>query len=177
MNIQSVRYPQYAHLYKSIVATSQGFLTVFADANALKAIDFTDTHPPANENKISKLAAIQLSEYIANKREHFDLPIDPDGTHFQKEVWQALLHISFGSTASYLDIAIAIGNKNACRAVSAANGKNPIPIVIPCHRIIGKNGKLIGYASGLERKIYLLSLESKASSLKQKDDIENFSLN
>jgi methylated-DNA-[protein]-cysteine S-methyltransferase len=77
-----------------------------------------------------------------------------------------LLDIPFGETASYLDIAIALGNQNACRAVGAANGKNPIPIVIPCHRIIGKNGKLTGYASGLVRKSYLLALESKARSLK-----------
>jgi methylated-DNA-[protein]-cysteine S-methyltransferase len=166
MNIQSVRYPQYAHLYKSIVVTSHGFLTVFANDKALKAIDFTDTHPLANKNKISQLAAKQLSEYIANKRDQFDLPLDPDGTDFQKQVWQALLDISFGSTASYLDIAVVVGNKNACRAVGAANGKNPIPIIIPCHRIIGKNGKLTGYACGLERKTYLLSLESKAGSLK-----------
>ena len=105
------------------------------------------------------------------------MPLDPDGTDFQKNVWQALLDVPFGATASYLDIAIAVGNKKACRAVGAANGKNPIPIVIPCHRIIGTNGKLTGYAGGLTRKTYLLALEAEASSLKQKDDIENFSLN
>jgi methylated-DNA-[protein]-cysteine S-methyltransferase len=170
-------YPQFAHLYKSIVTTPYGLLSVFANESAVKAIDFSDTHPLANENKISKLAAKQLSEYIANQRECFDVPLDPDGTDFQKQVWQALLDIPFGETASYLDIATAVGNKKACRAVGAANGKNPIPIVIPCHRIIGTNGKLTGYAGGLNRKTYLLALESKASSLKQKDDIENFSLN
>jgi len=156
-------YPEYAHLYKSIVATPHGFLSIFATDNAVKAIDFSDIHPLANENRISKLAAKQLSEYIANKRECFDLPLEPDGTDFQKHVWQALLDIPFGTTASYLDIAIAVGNKKACRAVGAANGKNPIPIVIPCHRIIGTNGKLTGYAGGLTRKTYLLALESKTS--------------
>ncbi len=170
-------YPQYAHLYKSIVTTPHGFLSVFATENAVKAIDFSDTHPLSHENKISKLAAKQLSEYIAHERQCFDLPLDPDGTDFQKNVWQALLSIPFGATASYLDIAIAVGNKKACRAVGAANGKNPIPIVIPCHRIIGTNGKLTGYAGGLTRKTYLLALEAEASSSKQKDDIENFSLN
>lgn len=174
---RQTNYPQYAHLYKSIVETPQGFLSVFATENAVKAIDFNDTHPFCNENKISKLAAKQLSEYIAHQREYFDLPLDPDGTDFQKNVWQALLDVPFGATASYLDIAIAVGNKKACRAVGAANGKNPIPIVIPCHRIIGTNGKLTGYAGGLTRKTYLLALEAEASSLKQKDDIENFSLN
>jgi methylated-DNA-[protein]-cysteine S-methyltransferase len=166
METQSVRYSKYSHLYKSIITTPHGFLTVFANDNAVKAIDFTDSHPLANENKISKLAGKQLSEYIANQRDNFDLPLAPDGTDFQKKVWQALQDIPFGETASYLDIAVALGNKNACRAVGAANGKNPIPIVIPCHRIIGKNGKLTGYASGLVRKSYLLALESKARSLK-----------
>lgn len=170
-------YPEYAHLYKSIVKTPHGFLSVFATANAVKAIDFSHTHPFPNENRISKLAAKQLSEYIAQQRECFDLPLEPDGTDFQKNVWQALLEVPFGSTASYLDIAIAVGNKKACRAVGAANGKNPIPIVIPCHRIIGTNGKLTGYAGGLTRKTYLLALEAEASLSKQKDDIENFSLN
>jgi len=166
MDRQSARYSHYSHLYKSIVTTPHGFLTVFANDNAVKAIDFAGTHPLVDENKISKLAARQLSEYIANKRERFDFALDPDGTDFQRKVWQALQDIPFGETASYLDIALALGNKKACRAVGAANGKNPIPIVIPCHRIIGRNGKLTGYASGLVRKRYLLALESSAGSLK-----------
>lgn len=170
MNIVSTRYPQYAHLHTSVVATPQGFLTVFANDEAVKAIDFADTHPAPNENSISTLAAKQLREYIARQRDTFDLPLQPDGTAFQQQVWQALCTIEYGATASYLDIANAIGNKKACRAVGAANGKNPIPIVIPCHRIIGSTGKLTGYAGGLPRKIYLLALEAK-------DNIENFSLN
>jgi methylated-DNA-[protein]-cysteine S-methyltransferase len=162
MNTQSASYSPYSHLYKSIVTTSHGFLTVFANDNAVKAIDFADNHLIANENKISKLAAKQLSEYIAHNRLSFDFPVDPDGTDFQKKVWLALQDVPFGQTASYLDIAVVLGNKKACRAVGAANGKNPIPIVIPCHRIIGTNGKLTGYASGLARKSYLLALESKS---------------
>ncbi|MFQ3250285.1 MAG: methylated-DNA-[protein]-cysteine S-methyltransferase [Glaciecola sp.] len=170
MNIESTRYPQYQHLFKSVVATEHGFLTVFATDEAVKAIDFTDTHPSPSENKISKLAAKQLSEYIARQRDSFDLPLQPDGTDFQQNVWKELTKIPYGETASYLDIANALGNRKACRAVGAANGKNPIPIVIPCHRIIGSTGKLTGYAGGLPRKTYLLALEAK-------DDIENFSLN
>lgn len=170
MYVESALYPQYAHLFKSIVETPQGYLTVFADTKAVKAIDFSDTHPAANENAVTKLAAQQLSEYILHQRTHFDLPLSPDGTPFQQQVWQALVKIPYGATASYLQIATAIGNTKACRAVGAANGKNPIPIIIPCHRIIGTNGKLTGYASGLPRKTYLLALEAK-------DDIENFSLN
>jgi methylated-DNA-[protein]-cysteine S-methyltransferase len=164
------RYPQYAHLSTSIVATGCGWLSIFTSDTAVKAIDFADSFSNTKENALSKLAAKQLSEYIAGKRTCFDLPLQPDGTAFQQQVWQALLKIPFGETASYLDIAVAVGNRKACRAVGAANGKNPIPIIIPCHRIIGSNGKLTGYASGLPRKTYLLALESK-------DSIENFSLN
>ncbi|MFT5543944.1 MAG: methylated-DNA-[protein]-cysteine S-methyltransferase [Glaciecola sp.] len=170
MKLPSAGYPQYAHLNKSVVATPHGWLSIFATDESVKAIDFADNFCDTNENAVSKLAAQQLSEYIAGKRTDFDLPLQPDGTEFQQQVWQALLKIPYGETASYLDIALAIGNKKACRAVGAANGKNPIPIVIPCHRIIGSNGKLTGYAGGLPRKTYLLTLESK-------DKIENFSLN
>jgi methylated-DNA-[protein]-cysteine S-methyltransferase len=170
MNAESLRYPQYADLFKSIVATPHGYLTVFANDDAVKAIDFCDTHPSLNENSVSTLAAKQLSEYIAQQRTNFDLPLQPDGTEFQKKVWQALLSIPYAAVASYLDIALLVGNKKACRAVGSANGRNPIPIVIPCHRIIGSNGKLTGYAGGLTRKTYLLALEAK-------DKIENFSLN
>jgi len=170
MQVESSRYPHYSHLYTSVVATPFGYLSIFADAGAVKAIDFADSHARVKENIISRLAAQQLSEYIAGDRETFDVALDPEGSDFQKKVWKALLHIPFGETASYLDIALAIGNRKACRAVGAANGKNPIPIIIPCHRIIGSNGKLTGYAGGLPRKTYLLALESK-------DDIENFSLN
>jgi methylated-DNA-[protein]-cysteine S-methyltransferase len=170
MKLPSARYPQYAHLNKSVGSTTHGWLSIFASDKAVKAIDFTDSFCDINENAVSKLAAKQLSEYIAGQRTEFDLPLQPDGTEFQQQVWQALLTIPFGETASYLDIALAIGNPKACRAVGAANGKNPIPIVIPCHRIIGSNGKLTGYAGGLPRKMYLLALESR-------DTIENFSLN
>ncbi|MBF7074292.1 methylated-DNA--[protein]-cysteine S-methyltransferase [Glaciecola sp. MH2013] len=159
-----LKYPQYQELSRSIVASPAGYLTIFASDDAVKAIDFTSTHPQENENQISSLAASQLKEYIAGARKEFDLPLDPEGTAFQKSVWQQLIQIKYGELASYLDIAKAIGNVKACRAVGAANGRNPIPIVIPCHRIIGSNGKLTGYAGGLERKSYLLALESKENS-------------
>jgi methylated-DNA-[protein]-cysteine S-methyltransferase len=170
MDLRSMPYPQYAHLNKSVVATPHGWLNIFASDTGVKAIDFSDSKCDINENMLSKLAAKQLSEYIAGKRSSFDLPLQPEGSDFQQQVWQALLHIPFGATASYLDIALAVGNRKACRAVGAANGKNPIPIIIPCHRIIGSNGKLTGYAGGLARKQYLLALESK-------DYLENLSLN
>jgi methylated-DNA-[protein]-cysteine S-methyltransferase len=168
---EDCRYPQFSSLFTSVVNTKHGFLTIFADDEAVKAIDYADSHPQAKGNSISELAAKQLKEYIAGNRSEFDIPLNPDGTEFQKKVWQELQTIKCGEVASYLDIAKAIGNEKACRAVGAANGKNPIPIIIPCHRIIGSNGKLTGYAGGLERKSYLLALESDI-----KENSEDFTL-
>ncbi len=101
----------------------------------------------------------QLNEYFAGKRQQFDLPLDFEGTEFQQKVWQALLTIPFGQTRSYRDIAQQVGNVKAVRAVGAANGKNPISIIAPCHRVVGENGKLIGFAGGLDNKEILLKLE------------------
>jgi len=101
----------------------------------------------------------QLAEYFAGERKRFDLPLDFNGTEFQKQVWSALLTIPFGETRSYAEIARLIGRPAACRAVGAANGKNPISIVAPCHRVIGANGTLTGFAGGLKAKEYLLQLE------------------
>ena len=101
----------------------------------------------------------QLSEYFEGQRKIFDLPLNFEGTEFQQKVWQALLTIPFGETRSYKDIAEQIGNVKAVRAVGAANGKNPISIITPCHRVVGANGKLVGFAGGLENKDVLLKLE------------------
>lgn len=102
----------------------------------------------------------QLNEYFAGQRQKFDVPLDFEGTEFQQKVWQALLTIPFGETRSYKQIAEQIGNVKAVRAVGAANGKNPISIIAPCHRVVGTNGKLVGFAGGLENKDVLLKLES-----------------
>ncbi len=101
-----------------------------------------------------------MNDYFAGKRKQFELMLAPQGTDFQKKVWSALCDVPFGKTASYGHIAAAIGNPNASRAVGLANGQNPIAIVIPCHRIIGKSGRLTGYGGGLDRKQTLLDLES-----------------
>lgn len=101
----------------------------------------------------------QLNEYFAGQRQKFDVPLDFEGTEFQQKVWQALLTIPFGDTRSYKDIAEQIGNVKAVRAVGAANGKNPISIIAPCHRVVGANGKLVGFAGGLENKDILLKIE------------------
>ena len=105
----------------------------------------------------------QLDEYFAGTRQSFDLPLTFYGTAFQQKVWQALLKIPYGQTCSYKDIAIQIGNQKAVRAVGTANGKNPISIIAACHRVIGANGKLVGYTGGLDKKTFLLALEQQNS--------------
>lgn len=107
-----------------------------------------------------KECAKQLDEYFNGKRKSFDLKFDLTGTDFQKKVWNELLKIPFGKTCSYLDLAKKLGNKMSLRAVGNANGKNPVAIIIPCHRVIGSNGKLVGYGGGLWRKKWLLDFEN-----------------
>lgn len=107
--------------------------------------------------------ARQLAEYFAGARTRFDVPLDFRGTDFQKSVWAALLTIPAGETRSYAQIARQVGRPTACRAVGAANGKNPISIIAPCHRVVGSDGSLTGFAGGLEGKKYLLELEQRGS--------------
>ena len=103
----------------------------------------------------------QLNEYFQGQRQTFELPLDFEGTEFQKKVWQALLNIPFGETRSYRQIAEQVGSPKAVRAVGAANGQNPISIISPCHRVIGSSGKLVGFAGGLDNKEILLKLEQQ----------------
>lgn len=112
------------------------------------------------EHPILQATAQQLNEYFAGQRKQFDLPLDFAGTLFQQKVWQALLSIPFGEIRSYKQIAEQIGNVKAVRAVGAANGKNPISIIVPCHRVVGSTGKLVGFAGGLGNKDILLKLEA-----------------
>ncbi len=104
-------------------------------------------------------ACRQLDEFFAGQRKAFDLPLKPLGTAFQLKVWRELLRIPYGQTSTYGELAKKLGNPRACRAVGAANGRNPLPIIVPCHRVIGSNGKLTGFAGGLEVKKRLLELE------------------
>jgi methylated-DNA-[protein]-cysteine S-methyltransferase len=108
--------------------------------------------------------ALQLREYFEGSRRRFDLPLAPRGTAFQLEVWSQLTRIPYGETRSYLDVANAIGRPAACRAVGAANGANPLPIVVPCHRVIGSNGSLTGFGGGLDVKRQLLGMEARGVS-------------
>ena len=147
-----------------------GILKLVATENALVAVLWENENP-----KRVRLAELieqvnhpilletqkQLREYFAGTRQQFDLPLDFEGTVFQKKVWQALLGIPFGETRSYRDIAAQVGNIKAVRAVGAANGKNPISIIAPCHRVVGANGKLVGFAVGLNNKEILLGLEKQ----------------
>lgn len=111
------------------------------------------------ETEIIQNTVNQLKEYLCGERKIFDVPIMPIGTKFQKTVWNCLKTVEYGKTMTYKQIAVAIGKPNACRAVGNANNKNPISIIIPCHRIIGTNGKLTGYAGGLDIKEFLLNIE------------------
>ena len=118
----------------------------------------------ANDSPVLRETERQLKEYFAGTRNQFELELDFTGTDFQKQVWQALLTIPFGETRSYSQIAEQIGNPKAVRAVGAANGRNPISIIAPCHRVVGASGGLTGFAGGLEAKQYLLTLEDRSQA-------------
>lgn len=142
-----------------------GTLTLFENSNALEKICFGAVHDKSYVQKNTELltqAAEQLSEYFNGLRREFTVPLNPKGTAFQVKVWNALSAIPYGTTKTYKDIAIECGNPKACRAVGMANNKNPIPIIIPCHRVIGASGSLVGYAGGLDIKKQLLSLETQS---------------
>lgn len=118
--------------------------------------------------KILEKAVQELEEYFKGKRKEFDIPLNPKGTEFMKKVWKELQKIPYGKTTSYGKIAEKIGNPKASRAVGMANHNNPIPIIIPCHRVIGKNNKMVGYALGIDKKEYLLNLELKVKETEEK---------
>lgn len=149
--------------YIQIISTPIGKLTLEADEEALNAIYFGAKEEKENINSVTELAKKELSEYFDGKRKLFDVPYKLNGTDFQLKVWQALKDIPYGKTAAYSDIARAIGKESASRAVGMANNKNKLPIIIPCHRVIGKNGSLVGYGGGLDIKEKLLKLEKENS--------------
>lgn len=141
---------------KITITENEGFITSigFSKENDFKNHTFKET-------PLIKNAALQIDEFLNGLRKNFDLPLAPAGTHFQREVWKSLLQIPYGETRSYKDIAISINNPKSYRAVGMANNKNPIMIVIPCHRVIGSNGNLVGYGGGLNIKEILLNIENK----------------
>ena len=145
-----------------LVANSQALVAVVWENEQPKCLDSKQLLPCA-DHPILLATQKQLSEYFAGQRQHFDLPLTFEGTDFQQKVWQALLSIPFAEPRSYRDIAAQIGNVKAVRAVGAANGKNPISIIAPCHRVIGANGQLVGFAGGLNNKHILLQLEQQVA--------------
>lgn len=137
-----------------------GLTEIGAAADGICALNFVEepAHPPA-DHPLLVAAQDQLGQYFAGARQQFDLPLALSGSDFQRRVWQQLLQVAHGHTSSYQAIADAIGNPKSVRAVGAANGQNPVSIVVPCHRIIGSNGQLTGYGGGLWRKEWLLRHE------------------
>lgn len=147
-------------LYYDYLNTPIGVIEISSNDTALTSIYFVDRAGQVNANEVSLEAKKQLQEYFSGDRKEFDLPLEAHGTEFQKRVWSELVTIEFGETCTYGDIAKQLDNPKGMRAVGLANGKNPISIVVPCHRVIGANGKLTGYASGVDKKAWLLNHES-----------------
>ncbi len=161
-------------MWKTTIPSPVGELPAFASDYGLCGLLWPNSdvtrvaanadHVELAEQPIFARLAIQLGEYFAGTRQQFDLPLDAVGTEFQCAVWNALREIPFGKTRTYTELAAIVGRPDAVRAVGAANGKNPISIVIPCHRVIGANGSLTGFAGGLEAKRFLLEHESARSA-------------
>ncbi|MCH7379491.1 MULTISPECIES: methylated-DNA--[protein]-cysteine S-methyltransferase [Acinetobacter] len=141
-----------------LVAHDQALVAVMWDNEDHKRVRLSELIEDRQHPMLHRVKQ-QLEQYFVGQRQQFDLPLDFQGTAFQQQVWQALLSIPYGETRSYKDIAIQLGNEKAVRAVGAANGKNPISIIAPCHRVIGSSGALVGFAGGLDKKQILLSLE------------------
>jgi len=149
-------------IYHRIIPSPIGNLKISASEDSIVSIEFTTEEVTAvsPSSLLLREAQKQLEEYFHKERQEFSLPLSPYGTTFQQKVWKQLQQIPYGETRSYRDIAIELGNLRQIRAAATANGKNPIPIVIPCHRVIGSNGSLTGYSGGLEKKKWLLELEN-----------------
>lgn len=153
------------------ITTPLGYFQLFADENGLRRLLFPDSYQAeipldAEEYEMSNQPVVQeaqrqLTEYLEGKRHYFTLPLNPEGTVFQRQVWNLLSEIPYGTTRSYGQLAGQLGDKNKARAVGGAANANPLPIIIPCHRLIGTKGNLTGYAGGLTLKKYLLELEGR----------------
>ena len=149
---------------EAIVNTPLGTALIMGDEDGIESISVSssDKIPNGEVPLVLKEAAIQLEEYFKGERREFTFKLNPKGTSFQKRVWEELLRIPYGKTISYLELSKKLGDVKAIRAVASANGKNPLWIVVPCHRVIGSDGSLTGYAGGLHRKKWLLNHESAA---------------
>jgi methylated-DNA-[protein]-cysteine S-methyltransferase len=151
-------------LHELTVASPIGPLTLVGSARGLRAVRWESAGvAPDSANPILRETARQLDEYFAARRTSFDLSLDLRGTRFQLLAWTALAEIPYGTTVSYRDQARRVGRPRAIRAIGAANGCNPLPIILPCHRVVGSNGALTGYGGGLEAKRWLLAFEAGAA--------------
>jgi methylated-DNA-[protein]-cysteine S-methyltransferase len=153
-------------MFETFIESPVGRLRLVASDDALVGVFFAEHTPapdivarPVDSHPILDQAALQLAQYFAGERHTFDLPLDPHGTEVQRAVWLALATIPFGSTSSYGELASAIGRPRSARAIGHANARNPLSIVLPCHRVVGTSGALTGYAGGLDRKRWLLAHE------------------
>jgi len=147
-----------------LVAGDQGLVAILWENDNPHRVRLEESVEDTNHRVLVETER-QLSEYFSGKRQEFSLPLDLRGTTFQREVWHALPGIPFGETRSYQQLANQLGNPNATRAVGAANGRNPVSIIVPCHRVIGSSGKLTGFAGGLDAKKYLLEMEARDTRL------------
>jgi methylated-DNA-[protein]-cysteine S-methyltransferase len=165
--------------YKAYYQSPIGLIEIIGTAEAIKSLNFVEPdHPGFAEVGLTNPALVavptladclnQLDQYFKGERHDFALNLDPDGTAFQKTVWDQLLKIPYGQTVSYIEIARRLGNEKTVRAVGLANGQNPISLIIPCHRVIGSNGDLIGYGGGLWRKEWLLIHEGSLGGKQMK---------
>ena len=146
-------------------SSSVGPLTLEGDDVALTRVGFGEAGAPQGDAKAVAVAAIQLEQYFAGERTEFELDLELEGTPFERRVWDEVKAIPYGETATYAEIAERIGRPGACRAVGRANGRNPVAVIVPCHRVIGSDGSLTGYAGGIEMKRALLDLERNALAL------------
>lgn len=155
----------YPTTYYDIMETSQGPLTIVASEKGVQALFWDSKYPSSADWQYDpsflRKTRQQLTEYFSGQRQNFELPLDPIGTPFQQRVWQELCKIPYGECISYRQLAERVGSPKGYRAVGNANGKNPITIIQPCHRVIASDGTLGGYSAGLDRKRFLLGLESK----------------
>ena len=146
-----------------LVATDQGLSHLLFDQQVGEDLESDGDAVEADDHPVLAAATAQLAEYFAGRRQEFDIPLDLTGTEFQRAAWSALASVPFGETRSYRQQAEAIGRPKAVRAIGAANGRNPVPIVLPCHRIVGSDGSLTGYGGGLPIKEFLLNHEQAQS--------------
>ena len=148
-------------IYNAYKNYEGNIIKITCDEKNLLSVDFVDKEGINNSNNVCLDVLKEINQYFLTKNYHFKIPIKLNGTEFQKEVWNEILKIPYGQTASYEEIAIRLGNKNKVRAVANAIGKNKILIIVPCHRIIGKNGTLTGYKSGIDHKRMLIDYEKR----------------